>query len=469
MSAVEVPWLREGTDRRSTVRFLERSRYTGLPIDWDAIVGHEHAKRELRVVSAALTRRDLAERLGVPLVKGIVMTGPPGTGKTLLARAFASTIDRPAFVLSAADLSVARIRRVYEVLADIPSVVVIDEIDVIARRAYGRANRSKTVGALCVALDGVVPVTGPITIGLTAEDIDDLDASVVRSGRLTTEIRLERPDRDDRVALWKRYTADVPAREVLDLETAADRSQGLTGADIAAIALAAAGLALADGIDALDQEHLDEALERRGLVRRIPRRDRIDRRDAAIHEAGHAVFAFVTLGRQALNEAVVTRAGRGEGHVSIRTEWTEETGWSGRQWRQQAQLSLAGILAEEVVVPGGVPSVGSQSDIAHATDIVLRAHAAGLVPKFGRVSTEQVEQGPDPDAYDLRGSESMREQLWTSVRAEVAAAEASCREVLLANIDAIQRFATTLEARGSLSGKRLVHALRDAGALEADR
>ncbi len=372
-------------------------------------------------------------------------------------------------MLSAAELSAGRIRRIYELLADIPSVVVIDDIDIIARRAYGHENRSRTVGALCVALDGVVPVTGPVTIGLTAEDLDDLDRSVVRSGRLTTEIRLDTPDHEERLALWKRYTADIPTEGALDLATAVDRTQGQTGADIAALALAAAGLALADGREHLDQTHLDEALDRRGLVRRPPARGLIDRRDVAIHEAGHAVYAFSMMGRGALNEAVIVRAGRGEGHVSLRTEWTEETGWHGRRWRQSAQLSLAGIVAEELLVTDGQPSFGSERDIAAATDIVLRAHAAGVVLGFGRISTERVERGPDPESYAERGSQTMREALWTSVRAEVAAAETACREVLAPQTRAIALLAETLDAAGHLSGERLIAALDAAGVREAVR
>lgn len=466
---VSLEWLHKDASDQKIARFLERARFTGLPLDWNDIVGHDHAKRELRVVASALIRRDLAERLGVPLVKGIVVTGPPGSGKTLLARAFASTVDRPAFVLSASDLSPSRIRRVYELLSDIPSVVVIDEIDIIARRAYGRENRSRTVGALCVALDGVVPMTGPVTIGLTAEDISDLDRSVVRSGRLTTEIRLEPPDREERLALWLRSTAEIPTDGDLDLATAVDRTQGLTGADIAAIALAGAGLALADGLERLDQAHLDEALDRRGLVRRPPLRDGVDRHDVAIHEAGHAVFAFSALGRAALNEAVIARAGRGEGHVSLSTEWTEETGWHGRRWRLSAQLSLAGIIAEELLVADGQPSFGSERDIAAATDIVLRAHAAGVVPGFVRLSTERVERGPAQDSYDERGSEAMRRALWTSVQGEITTAEDAVREVLAPQSAAVEQVAADLEQAGHLSGQRLIDALLAAGVREAVR
>jgi cell division protease FtsH len=461
-------WLRQPAIDPKTARFLERCRFTGLPTDWDAIVGHDHAKRELRVVAAALTRRDLAERLGVPLVKGLVINGPPGSGKTLLARAFASTIDRPVFVLSAADLTPARIRRVYELLSDIPSVVVIDEIDIVARRAYARQNRSLTVGALCVALDGVVPVTGPITIGMTAEDLDDLDPSLLRSGRLTTKIRLDLPDRTERLALWQRYTADIPTTGQLDLATAADRSQSMTGADISATALAAAGLALADGAEALDQVHLDEALERRGLVRRPPSDDALARRGVAVHEAGHAVFAFTALGRDAVNDVAIARTGRGEGHTGLRTEWANENEWRGRRWRLGVQMSLAGLVAEELVDPGEGLSFGSETDIANATDLVQRALDAGLVAGFGRISTHRLEKGPDPDSYDERGSEVMRASIWTSVRAEIELAETACRAVLAPQVKALDALAVILLEAGSLSGASLVEALRRVGAQEID-
>jgi ATP-dependent Zn protease len=240
----------------------------------------------------------------------------------------------------------------------------------------------------------------------------------------------------------------------------------MTGADIAAIALAAAGLTLADGQEELDQSHLDEALERRGLVRRRPVRDALERREAAIHEAGHAVFAWVVLGRQALNEVAIARDGRGEGHVNLTSEWNEETGWRSRQWRQEVQFSLAGIIAEELIVPGGMPSFGSEYDIAGATDIILRAHAAGLVPSFGRVSTERVERGAEADPYDLRGSEGMRMALWTSIKAEMAEAEMVSRAILAEHVAPITRLAALLEAAGTLSGARLADALVDSGAPE---
>jgi cell division protease FtsH len=449
----------------STARFLERHRFVGMPIDWEQIVGHAHAKRELRVVATALSRRDLAEHLGVPLVSGILMTGPSGSGKTLLARAFAGTVERPVFVLPAAELTPRRIRRVFAELADVPSVVIIDEIDVIARRAFRNHPRSRTVAALCVALDGVVPSTGPITIGLTAEPAEEIDASIIRSGRLTTKIILEAPDRAERLRLLRMYAATIPTED-LDLESAADRSQGMTGADISATILAAAGLSLADGLESVDRAHFDEALERRGIARHVPLKDEQDRRSVAVHEAGHAMFAFAVFGPDALNDVAIARSERGTGHTSLRSEWFDVHVVRAR-WRERVQLDLAGLIAEELVTQTRPASFGSQTDVDRATQIVLEAIEHGLVPKFGRVSPSRLEKGPDSDSYDERGSESMRASLWEVARTELHEAEAACRDVLKPQVSAILELSDRLLEAGVLSGPDLVGALRAVSAREA--
>lgn len=452
--------------RTKIERYLEGQRYFDLGIDWDTVVGHEHAKRELSVVVESLRRRDIAERLGIPLVKGLLLTGPSGTGKTMLARAFAGSLDRPVYVLSGADLSARRIARIYEALADVPCVVVIDEIDLIAQRSYGRSPRSKTVGALCVALDGLVPITGPVTIGLTAEDPDELDPSIVRSGRLTTKIVLREPDREERLALWRRAVERIASDGDLGLEEAADRSQGMTGADIVATALAAAGLALADGRSSLDRAHLDEAIERRGVVHRRKVDDTWLRRATAVHEAGHAVFAFLAFGAEAVNDVSISSSVAGTGHMSLRREWTEAHDLHGRRWRLRTQLYLAGVVAEELVNGPDDVTFGSQQDLTEATGLILRASEHGILDWASLASPSRMEQGPDPDAYELRGSHRMRDALWASVSHELDLARTACRAALARHRSAIESVADRVLDQGTLSGPALVAALRATGVPE---
>jgi hypothetical protein len=100
---------------------------------------------------------------------------------------------------------------------------------------------------------------------------------------------------------------------------------------------------------------------------------------------------------------------------------------------------------------------------------VLRAHAAGVVPGFVRISTERVERGPNADSYDERGSEAMRRALWNSVEAEVASAERAAREVMAPQTLPLERVAAELEEAGQLSGGRLIDTLLAAGVREAVR
>lgn len=453
------------TDRTRTriERFLEERRYLDLGVGWDAVVGHDHAKRELSVIVESLRRRDIAEQLGIPLVKGVLVTGPSGTGKTLLARAFAGALERPVFVLSAAELTPRRIARIYEVLSDQPCVIVIDEIDLIAQRSYRGHARSRTVGALCVALDGLVPITGPVTLALTAGDPEELDPSIIRSGRLTTKIILKEPDRAERLVLWRRALDRIASEGDLGLEEVADRSQGLTGADIVATALAAAGLALADGRATLDRAHLDEAIERRGFVRRRAAHDDRIRRATAIHEAGHAVFAFRALGADALNDIAVSASVAGSGHMALRNEWAEAHGFTGRLWRLRVQLSLAGLVAEEAFnQPDGL-TMGSQVDINEATGLVLTAAEHGLLGWSALASPTRMERGPDPASYDDHGSPRMRDELWVAVKRELDEAHVACRVTLEPHRAAVESLAARVLAEGTLSGVALAVALRATG------
>jgi hypothetical protein len=77
-----------------------------------------------------------------------------------------------------------------------------------------------------------------------------------------------------------------------------------------------------------------------------------------------------------------------------------------------------------------------------------------------------MERGPSPDSYETRGSEAMRSTLWRAVREEIEAEADRARRELALRRAAVERLAETLQRAGSLSGARLVEALREAGAEE---
>jgi cell division protease FtsH len=435
---------------------LDRSRYRGEPVGWDEIVGHEKAKRELRVVAEQFRRSTVTEGLGLTLVKGVAIFGPPGTGKTMLAKALASAVDRPAYVLPSAEMTPTTLRLVYEALADQPCVVIWDEVQSL----ISRYDDKKLAAAFCAALDGVQPSNGPITVAMTAEGEFALDRSALRAGRLTTKVTILEPDRDERRRLWEVAVAPVPVTGSLDLDRIADESEGFTGADISATVTVALGLAMVDGHDALTSAVLDEAIGRDHHVTETPEPPEwpTDQWAEAVHEAGHAIWAAQAFGRSAVAEVQLFRQGYAGGHTRL-----EEAALGRRDRRASIRAAVrftyAGLVAEELLLGDDDSTVGGRDDVGRATDLLREMIGrSAATAAFGPLSANELEDGLRSD----RGSDAMRELLWLTVRAEAETSLAAVRADLVPLMARIESFARALHdaPERTLSGDELARALQ---------
>jgi ATP-dependent Zn protease len=455
---------RINSQRKARVsKLLERWRYTGPGVGWDEIVGHEAAKRELAVITAQYRRSSVAERLGLTLVKGLILMSVPGAGKTMLSRALAASITRPMYVIPSAEANATLIREVYEHLRETPCVIVWDEADVILRDRL-RSNAlqgGRTVAALCASLDGVDSLRGPITICLTADEWG-LDESALRSGRLSTKVVLGLPDRDERSRLWEMYTARVPILGELDLEMATDRSTGFTGADVESTILAALGLAMVSGIDALDEEHLMEAILRRGHVAEQPEPSADALRARALHESAHAIHGALTWGVDAVASVTLQPGEPNHGGRTSLADRIREDGIQDRtRIRELAGFAFAGLVGEELLRGPAHASSGCSDDVSKATRL-LRGLIADIAASdaLGPIDVDGLEAGQNTD----RGSERMRAGLYEEVTAEARAVRDSVRALLTPRTAAIEALADRLLAAKdrTLSGAPLADALTDA-------
>lgn len=442
---------------------LERCRYDGPATEWSDIIGHEPAKRELAVIAEQYRRSSVAERLGLTLVKGLLIMSVPGAGKTMLARALAGSITRPMYVIPSSEATATVIREVYAHLRDTPALLVWDEADVILRdRLRPNALQSgRLVAQLCASIDGIDALRGPVTLCLTAEGEYGLDESALRSGRLSTRIVLGLPDRGERLRMWKLYTSRVPIRGELDLEAATDRSTSFTGADVEATVLAALGLAMVSGVDALDDAHLMEAILRRGHVGDEPEPSEEAMRSRAVHEASHALFGALTWGPAAvatvtLRPSQPTHGGR----TSLADEIREDGIQDRARIRELAGFAFAGLVGEELIRGPEHVTMGCSSDVAKATAL-LRDLVADVAASdgIGPVAIDGLERGHASD----RGSELMRAQLYEEVAESARSTRAWVRTVLVTHAAAIDQLAgRLLEAKDqTLSGATLTAILDD--------
>ncbi|MEM0003976.1 MAG: CDC48 family AAA ATPase [Desulfurococcaceae archaeon] len=249
-------------------------------VRWTDIGGLEDIKQELREsIEWPMKYPHVFEKMGVEPPKGILLFGPPGTGKTLLAKAVATesganfiAIRGPEILSKWVGESEKAIRQIFRRARMVaPTVVFFDEIDSIAgvRGSDPSGVIDRIVNQLLTELDGIQPLRRVVVIAATNRP-DLLDPALLRPGRFDKLVYVPPPDQKARLEIFKVHTRKLPLAEDVNLEELSRRTEGYTGADIAAVCKEAAMLALREvftksgslQVTRIEMRHFAEALNR---------------------------------------------------------------------------------------------------------------------------------------------------------------------------------------------------------------
>lgn len=210
---------------------------SGIRLDFAAPYG---VTREDLVLPAAVLSRIERHALGVaahrkPLLdagqhlkRGLLLYGPPGTGKTHAARYLLGQMEgytrlvlnggAPAAVKAAAGLARALL----------PAVIVLEDVDLIARDRSAGPATSSALRDLLDGIDGAGPDADLLFL-LTASSADSLDAALSRPGRVDAAVAFALPDAPARERLLALYSRGVSLDLAPDdITTAVKRTDGAT-------------------------------------------------------------------------------------------------------------------------------------------------------------------------------------------------------------------------------------------------
>lgn len=249
-------------------------------VSWDDVGGLESLKEELReAIEWPLKYKDAVKYAGVKVPKGILLYGPPGTGKTLIAKAVASMTESNFISVKGPELlskwvgeSEKGVREIFRKARQAaPCIIFFDEIDALApRRGSGDSSSRVTesvVSQILTEIDGLEELHDVLIIGATNRP-DIVDPALLRPGRFDRIIEVPRPDSAGRKNIFRIHTAKKPLAKV-DLGRLVELTDGLTGAEIAAVVNRAAILAMKRYVSSGSQNVRDVKITQEDLVNSV--------------------------------------------------------------------------------------------------------------------------------------------------------------------------------------------------------
>ncbi len=428
-------------------------------VTFNDVAGIEEAKEELQEVVEFLREPEKFISLGARIPKGVLLVGPPGTGKTLLAKAVSGEAGVPFFSISGSEfvemfvgVGASRVRDLFDqAKRHSPCIVFVDEIDAVGRqRGAGLGGshdeREQTLNQMLVEMDGFDTDTNVIIMAATNRP-DILDPALLRPGRFDRRVVLDRPDMRGREAILKVHIKGKPLAANADLGVLARSTPGFVGADLENLVNEGAILAARRNKKAIEQEDLEEAIER--VIAGPERKSRLiseeEKRIVAYHEAGHAVVMNAIAESDPVHKVSITARGMAGGYTLALPE--EDRTLMGRNKLLAEMVGLMGGRAAEEIVFSDVTS-GASNDLERVTKMArAMVTRLGMSSDLGPMVYGQKEEliflGREiSEQRDY--SEAVAEQIDKEVRSLVNDAYDKAKKILLQYRDALDTIARKL-------------------------
>jgi len=353
------------------------------------IAGLIEAKEEISEVVEFLKEPKKFHKLGAKIPRGILLVGSPGTGKTLLAKAVASEANVPFYFVSGSEfvemfvgVGANRVRDMFELAKKTaPAIVFIDEVDAVGRHrgaglGGGHDEREQTLNQILVEMDGFDTDAAVIVMAATNRP-DILDPALLRPGRFDRRIILDEPSMKDREEILKIHALDKPLAKAVNLKLVAERTPGLSGADLANLINEAAILAARNNQKEIIQDNLFEAIEKviLGPERRSHIFSKKEKEITAYHEAGHALVSCSLPFTDPVHKVSIVSRGRAGGYT-LKLPTEDKHLRSRSEFESELAVLLGGFVAEKIIFKD--TTTGASNDLKVASNL-----ARSMITQYG--------------------------------------------------------------------------------------
>lgn len=264
-------------DKLSSQSHLARMMTDGASFVEHGVGGldKEFANIFRRVFASRMVDVNIARRLKLQHVRGVLLYGPPGTGKTLVARQLGNMLNaHPPKIVNGPEILQKFVgqseENIRELFADAEKeakmrgdksqlhIIVFDEIDAIMKaRGTGGETASvvhdNVVNQLLTKLDGMHALNNVLIVGITNRK-DLLDPALLRPGRLELQVEVGLPDAHGREQILRIHTNAMASEGLLgdcvDLSELSKQTVNYSGAELKGLVGAATSYSLTRHIKA---------------------------------------------------------------------------------------------------------------------------------------------------------------------------------------------------------------------------
>jgi cell division protease FtsH len=343
-------------------------------------------------------------------------------------------------------------------------VIFIDEIDAIGRgrgkgfAAGGHMEQEQTLNQLLVEMDGFSTDKGVIIMAATNR-ADVLDPALLRPGRFDRQIVVDRPDLDGRVDILRVHTRNLPLADNLNLQSIAQQTPGMAGADFANVCNEAALRAAREERESVTQEDFQESIERvvAGPERKSRRMNEREKEVIAFHEAGHAITGHFLEHADPVQKITIVPRGIGALGYTLQAPLEDRYLMNREELLDRIANLLCGRVAEEVVFDR--ISTGAQNDLERASELARRMVCQyGMSEVIGPVSYADTRTGNFLDGQQLNKpfSEETAKRIDLEVENIIRGERARARVMLDRKRELLERVAEALLERETLTKEDFV-------------
>ena len=456
-------------------------------ITFDDYRGQPHLVKLVQQWISLISDRTQFQKMGGQFINGLLLYGEPGTGKTLLAKAMAGeagiafiSIEGSGFRGMFWGVDVLRmiwyVNKARKLAREYGACIAyIDEIDAVGMSRGGVMGGGQTqmgmggmggmmgggsgaLTRLLYEMDGIGEQSRmekfqariyrlfrkPIPrrkwhvlfMGSTNRP-DVLDPALTRPGRFDRTIVVDKPDRSGRREIVKYYLSKIAHDDTVDIESIISDTSWATPAKImSAITKDSVRLALFDHRDKISQRDIELAFQEQamGLENPIEEMEEDQRRQVAIHEAGHAVAQHYLRPDERIVRVSIIRRSEALGYVLPVPNY-DIYALPLRVLVADVLVSLAGHVAVKIFL--GEYWTGATSDFQSVRNRIWTLASLGY---FGPPTAE-------PSlAFQQQAKNSQVDRFWTQ-------AEESVERLLIQHMREVEAITQALLERGDLNGK----------------